>query len=170
MSLSPKVSGSHSSLRKQPVLYNAITDFPTKIYAWGTTTEIQMTDDIHCYQNPDLGNASDWMKQIFNQPEAPPGSGSWHAISMEFLQSFLTHYSIGQPVLASQIVGCSLRLHVDSLQSNNFIGLFEWKSFCLSFEKFLILDLFIIIIPPLKQVTAILNLLSFSMAILKIIW
>ena len=39
----------------------------------------------------DLGSASDWMKQIFNQSEAPPRP-EWPVISMESLQSFLRHH------------------------------------------------------------------------------
>ena len=42
--------------------------------------------------------APDWLKQINNQSEALPGSGSeWRVISMEFLGSFLWRHFSGKP-------------------------------------------------------------------------
>ena len=41
-----------------------------------------------------------------------PRSGWWHVISMKFLRAFLWRHFAGKPVVASQTVGCLLRLHV----------------------------------------------------------
>ena len=38
--------------------------------------------------DPDLGSASDRMRQIFNQSEALPLAGKWSAICLEFLWPF----------------------------------------------------------------------------------
>ena len=38
--------------------------------------------------DPDLGNAFDWKKQMFNQSEALPLSGKWSVIWLEFLWPF----------------------------------------------------------------------------------
>ena len=51
---------------------------------------------------PDLGSASDKMKQFFNQSEALPRSGQRYIISIEFLRSFLRCHFGEKPVMASQ--------------------------------------------------------------------
>ena len=55
---------------------------------------------------PDLGSASDWLKQI-SHVVWPIRS---HIISVEFLRSFLRRHFAGKPVVVSQSVGCFLRL------------------------------------------------------------
>ena len=55
---------------------------------------------------PDLGSASDWLKQI-SHVVWPIRS---HIISVEFLRSFLRRHFTGKPVVVSQSVSCFLRL------------------------------------------------------------
>ena len=57
---------------------------------------------------PDLGSASDWLKQISHR--ARPIRSTTQITSMEYLCSFLRHQFVGKPVVVSQNVGCFLRL------------------------------------------------------------
>ena len=59
----------------------------------------------------DLGSASDWMKQIFNQLELPARTGWWRVISMEFLRSLLRRHSVVKLMVESRNVGCFLKSH-----------------------------------------------------------
>ena len=59
---------------------------------------------------PNLGSASDWLKNCFIRWEALLKSGLWHVVSMEFLRSFLRRHFAGAPVVASWNVVCFLRL------------------------------------------------------------
>ena len=45
------------------------------------------------------------------QSEALTRSGRWHAISMEFVFSFVGRHFAGKPVVVPQNVGCFLELH-----------------------------------------------------------
>ena len=59
---------------------------------------------------PELGSASDWLKQIFRQSDAKPRHGQCRVISVEFLPSFLRSHFTGTPVVASRYVVYFLRL------------------------------------------------------------
>ena len=51
----------------------------------------------------------------FIQSEAPPRSGQWHVISMEFLHPFFRRHFAGKSLVASRNVGCFLRLYYSLL-------------------------------------------------------
>ena len=62
---------------------------------------------------PDLGSASDWLKQISHVTRPVRSTTQiWvvNFISMEFLQMFLRHYFAGKPVVALLNVSCFVRL------------------------------------------------------------
>ena len=66
-------------------------------------SEKRLQNDVHY---PDLGNASDWLKQT--SLATPPTKGT---ISLEFLCLLpQTSDFAGKPAVASQIVSCFLRL------------------------------------------------------------
>ena len=73
------------SLRTKLTFHDANTGFPAGNDVCGTSTE--MTSHY-----PDLGSASDLVKQIFNQSGALSRSSSWRVNSMEFLHSFLRRH------------------------------------------------------------------------------
>ena len=58
---------------------------------------------------PDLGSASDWLKQILTR-NTTQICQIWAMTSIECLRSFFKHHFTGQPVLASRKVGCFLTL------------------------------------------------------------
>ena len=72
-------------LRKQPTSRHAATTGFTR--KWSLRNERRNTI-LKTRHYPDLGSASDWLKQIFNQSDALPRSRWWHVTSMEFLRSF----------------------------------------------------------------------------------
>ena len=59
---------------------------------------------------PDLSSAStDYnLPSAHDQSEAPPRSGYWHVISMNFLQSFLRRHFTAKPLVVLKNVGCFL--------------------------------------------------------------
>ena len=75
-----------TGLRKQPTFGHQWSPLKRHLRTSDYKNAIVMT----CHYS-DLGSASDWMKQIFNQSEALPRPEQWPVISMEFLQSFLRH-------------------------------------------------------------------------------
>ena len=74
---------------------------------WGMSVEIPWHFDHF-----NVGSASDWLKICLIQSEALPRAGKWYVISMEFTWLFLRLDNRGKPVMASQNVGCFLRLFV----------------------------------------------------------
>ena len=64
---------------------------------------------------PDLGSASNWRKQIFNQSKNYPDLGR---DSMEFLYSVLRRHFAGKPVVALQNVGCYI-MNIMNASSNS---------------------------------------------------
>ena len=92
-----------SSLRKRPTFLDATTGFPAKLHLGNE----RRNSILMMRYWPDLGSASDGLKNLF-QPEALPRSGYWWVISMEFLCLFLRRHFVGKPVVASWNVGCSL--------------------------------------------------------------
>ena len=81
---------------------------PPLVSHWRLRNERSNSILMTCHY-ADLENASDWLKQIFNQSEALPRSGYWHVISMEFLRSFHRRHLVGKPsncIVESQKVGC----------------------------------------------------------------
>ena len=64
-------------------------------------------------RHPDLGSASDWLKQIsFAAQPIRSSTHMWleHVIRMDFLRSFLRHHFELKPLVASLNVGCLLRV------------------------------------------------------------
>ena len=80
--------------------------FPAK---WPLRNERRNSMPItHHY--PDLGSASDWMKQISTNQKHYPDLGSGPSLVWNFLRSFLRRHFPGKPVAASRNAGCFLRL------------------------------------------------------------
>ena len=95
------------SLRKHPTFVDAATGFPAK---WRLRKE-RRNSTLMMRHYPDLGRrASDWMKQIINQLGAPPRSGYWHVISVEFLSLFPKFHFAVKSVVALRNVGSFLKL------------------------------------------------------------
>ena len=69
------------SQRKQPIFRDGTSGFYTK---WRLRNERRNSILMTCH-NPDLGTASDWMKQIFNQSEAVYRSGYCHQYGISAL-------------------------------------------------------------------------------------
>ena len=94
------LDGGSRSLTRQPTFRDVTTFFPAK---WRLRDERGNSILMTCHY-PDLGSASDWLKQI-----SPPRH-DYCVISMEFLRSFLRRPFAGKPVVASGNIGCFLRL------------------------------------------------------------
>ena len=103
---------------------HATTGFPTK---WRLRNE-RRNSILMTRHYPDLGSASDWLKQI-SHVVWPIRS---HIISVEFLHSFLRRHFTGKPVVVSQSVSCFLRLlnchagypYLGTASNNN------WRAIC----------------------------------------
>ena len=64
---------------------------------------------------PDLGNASDWLSQIFHAARPIKSTTQIWVVTrhrIEFLHSFFRYHLVGKPVVVSPNVGCFLRLSV----------------------------------------------------------
>ena len=85
----PKFLRNNLSYEIADISRHATTGFPAK---WRLRNDCRNSKLMKRY-HPDMGSgAPDWsyrQRICFNQSEAPPRSGEWHVISMEFLQSFL---------------------------------------------------------------------------------
>ena len=81
----------NGSLGKQPTFRDAINGFPAK---WRLRIKRRNSILMTCHY-PDLGPTR------HDQSEAPPRSGQWQVISIEFLRSFLKRQNVA---------GCFLRL------------------------------------------------------------
>lgn len=90
-------------LRKHPIFRDATTSFPGK---WRLKNKLRVM--LMTCHYPDF--APDCMRQIINQSEALPRCGQWHAISVEFLLSFLRRHFAEELVVAWRNISCFLRV------------------------------------------------------------
>ena len=83
-------------------------------YQWRVTFQVRIGLQISWFKFPSRQD----------QSEAPPRTGYWHVISMEFLRSFLMRYFAWKPMLASWNICCFLRLFFYESWVRRFISIF----------------------------------------------